>query len=160
MYLLLPIPFSIAACYTDLKTRKIKNYITYPLIFLGVFINTFSNGLQGFKESMLGILLAVIITSIIPVFRLGGGDLKLVMGYGAFLTVKKCLVFYFFFILFVLLGNIFFVIKKEGFKFFVSELKLEIKSLGLYKAGFDKIPGAFFLLGAYLVTLTCFCNIF
>lgn len=159
MHLLLPIPFSIMACYTDFKMGKIKNYITYPLILTGICVNTFLNGFQGFKESILGILIAVIITSVIPAFRLGGGDLKLAMGYGAFLTMKNYVMFFFFFIFFVLLGNIFLMIKQEGFGSFISELKLEIKSLGVHKTSFKKVTGAPFLLGAYLLTVV-FLNSF
>lgn len=153
MHLLLPIPFSIAACYTDFKIGKIKNYVTYPLIFLGVFINTFLSGFQGFKGSMLGILTAVLITLIIPIAKLGGGDLKLVMGYGAFLTIKNYIVFFFFYSLFVLLGSMFLLIKERGIKSFILDLKLEIKTFGRYKTRCKEIPGAPFLLGAYLATI-------
>ena len=153
MHLLLPVLFSIAACYTDLKTRKIKNYITYPLIFLGVFINTFLNGLKGFAMSITGILSIVILISIISITKLGGGDLKLAMGYGTFLTSKNHIMFIFFFLLFVLIGNIFLLIREKGFKNFISELKLEIKTLGFYKTSFNKVPGAPFLLGAYILTI-------
>ncbi len=156
MHLLLPIPLSIVACYTDIRTRKIKNYITYPLILLGVFINTFLSGFNGFKESILGILFAIIITALIPVLKLGGGDLKLAMAYGAFLTYKNYIVFFFLFILLTVLGNVFLLIKKEGVKVFLTELKLEFRSFGTYKTKLDKITGAPFLLGAYILTLIFF----
>lgn len=160
MHLLIPVPFSIVACYTDIRARKIKNYITYPLIFLGVFINTFLNGFQGFKESILGILIMTIVLSIIPVAKLGGGDLKLAMGYGTFLGKEKYIMFYFLFLLFTLLGSMFFLIKKEGLKSFFSDLKLEIKTFGRHKTKFKEIPGAPFMLGAYLVVTVFFSGLF
>lgn len=153
MHLLLPIPFSIIACYTDIKTGKIKNYITYPLILLGIFFNCLNNDFQGFTRSLLGIFAVFLVTSLIPVFKLGGGDLKLAMGYAAFLKYEKMLTFFFFFILFTVIGNIVCFICKEGFRSFLSELKQEVKTLGLYKTQFNKIVGAPFLLGAYIITI-------
>ena len=100
----------------------------------------------------------ILITLIIPITKLSGGDLKLAMGYGAFLTVRNYIVFFFFYSLFVLLGSIFLLIKKEGFKSFFSDLKLEIKTFGRHKTGCREILGAPFLLGAYLATLICSYN--
>lgn len=153
MSLLVPIPFSIIACYTDIKTRKIKNYITYPLIFIGVFLNTYLYGLEGLKGSIAGVFIASLITSMIPLFRLGGGDLKLAMGYGAFLQSEKVLSFLLYFVLFTVIGNLVIFIYKRGIKEFISELRGEIRCFGTYRAEFSKIVGGPFLLGAYVVTL-------
>lgn len=153
MILLIPIPFSIIACYTDIKTRKIKNYITYPLILSGIFLNSFINSFEGFKGSLLGIFIVVLITSLVPVFRLGGGDLKLAMAYGAFLKDDNILMFLDIFIIFTVLGNFIFFIRNRGLKCFFSELLYEIKTFGIYKTHLDKLPGAPFLVGAYILTI-------
>lgn len=69
----------IAGLY-DLKTNRIPNLITLPLILTGLINNTYSRGYTGLQESLLGI---VILTSILFIpFALGGlgaGDVKLMI---------------------------------------------------------------------------------
>lgn len=153
MNLLIPIPLSIIACYSDIKTRKIKNYITYPIISMGIFTNFYLKGFEGFKASIIGVFLILFLVSLVPVFRMGGGDLKLAMGYGAFLQKDKALMYFFLFLLLTVVGNILFYLFNKGIKAFLCDVKYEIKSFGLYKAQFDKLAGGPFLFAAYILTL-------
>jgi prepilin peptidase CpaA len=74
----------VAACATDLRTRRIPNVLTLPAIVLGVVdgvrVTTWWHGLAG-------VLVAFLLAA--PAWRMGGamraGDVKLLMAAGAFL---------------------------------------------------------------------------
>jgi len=70
--------------YTDIKERKIKNYITFPLMGIGLIYNVCIAGLSGAWFSLKGILLSAILT--LPLSLVGGfgmGDVKLFMAIGS-----------------------------------------------------------------------------
>lgn len=67
----------IVSVYTDTKYRKIKNFIVFPMMACGIFLS-FENGIKGFGQCLLSILLIFIICSIFCVTgMLGYGDKKL-----------------------------------------------------------------------------------
>lgn len=80
------------AVFTDLRTRKILNLVTYPGALIGLILNClafYPDMLQGFTFSISGMLLGVLIF-FLP-FSLGGlgaGDLKLLGVIGAFMGFK------------------------------------------------------------------------
>ncbi|WP_459195617.1 prepilin peptidase [Wukongibacter baidiensis] len=151
MIYLIPIPFSLVACYTDYRFKKIKNLNTYPLILIGILINTYYKGFEGFKHSALGILYAVFLVTLISSFiRLGGGDVKLIMGYASVLGKEGIQNLLITFIILSILSNIARTIKENGIKEFINEIRTEIRFLGIYKHKFKKNIGAPLLLGAYL----------
>ena len=70
--------------YTDLTQRKIYNWITVPAMALGLILNTWQNGFDGFMQAWLGWAVGLLIF-FIP-FLLGGisaGDIKLLAAVGA-----------------------------------------------------------------------------
>lgn len=72
------------AVLTDLRSRRIQNRLTYPLIALGLLANGASGGWSGLSSSLLGCLLGFGLL-ILPCLRgaMGMGDLKLLMAIGA-----------------------------------------------------------------------------
>lgn len=72
----------IFCCYTDIKERKIKNFITFPLMLIGIIFNIIEmQSIQGMFFSFKGIIfifLTCILVSIVGGF--GFGDTKLLMG--------------------------------------------------------------------------------
>lgn len=69
---------------TDLFTRKIYNYLTFPAIGLGMAIGIWQGGWNGLSQSLGGILTGV--SFLLPFFLaggVGGGDLKLLAAVGA-----------------------------------------------------------------------------
>jgi prepilin peptidase CpaA len=75
----------VAAC-TDLRDRKIPNWLTVPGIFAGIALNSYFRGWQGTKTSLEGAGLALLVMLPLVLLRaLGGGDWKLMGAVGAFL---------------------------------------------------------------------------
>lgn len=151
MIYLVPIPFSLIACYTDYKFKKIKNINTYTLILTGLLINIYLKGFKGLKYSILSILYAVFLISLVFSFiRLGGGDIKLIMGYASILGKDYIKCFLIIFLVLSIVSNIVRTIKENGIKGFKEEIKTEIKFMGIYRHKFKRRIGAPLLLGAYL----------
>ena len=73
------------AAIRDIKKKVIPNIITYPLIAGGLILNTVLFGLEGFKNSVFGLLILIAILFIPFAFGwLGAGDVKLYAGIAAF----------------------------------------------------------------------------
>ena len=79
----------IIAAVTDLRFRKIPNWLTYPTMMVGIAYHTSMNGFSGFLFSLEG--LAVGIGVFIVPFLMGGmgaGDAKLMGAVGGLLGPK------------------------------------------------------------------------
>jgi prepilin peptidase CpaA len=63
---------------TDLKNRRIYNYILLPALILALFIAYFNNGWLGIINSFKGLVLGLLLL-LVPYLKggLGGGDVKL-----------------------------------------------------------------------------------
>jgi prepilin peptidase CpaA len=73
------------AGWTDLRARRIPNWITVPAFVVGVVVNTILNGRDGLKAALLGAVLGFGL--LLPFYLLrsmGAGDLKFVVALGAF----------------------------------------------------------------------------
>ena len=69
---------SAAGAYTDYKTGLIYDYITYPLIALGVLLNLFEP--NPFLALSVGVIVFLIGLALYHLGKLGGGDVKLFTG--------------------------------------------------------------------------------
>ena len=77
--------FALAAGITDLRWRRIPNWLTYPAIPLAILLHTLADGWHGARLSLLGTALGLgILLPFVLLRSLGGGDWKLVGGLGAF----------------------------------------------------------------------------
>jgi|SRR5690242_20573701 len=75
----------VAAC-TDLRDRKIPNWLTVPGIFAGIALNSYLRGWHGTRTSIEGAGLALLVMLPLVLLRaLGAGDWKLMGAVGAFL---------------------------------------------------------------------------
>ncbi len=77
---------AVVACWCDLTTRRIPNWLTFPAALLGLAIATVGHGGQGAIASGLGVLVGVLL--FFPIFALkglGAGDVKLLGALGAWL---------------------------------------------------------------------------
>jgi len=75
---------SVVASITDLKDSKIYNWLTLPVIILGLVLNVIFGGWDGLIHSLLGIALGCGFL-ILGFFwgGIGAGDIKMMMGVGA-----------------------------------------------------------------------------
>ncbi len=80
---------SVAAAATDLRSGRIPNWLTLPLVALGLLVNAAMRGRWGATESAVGLLLCAGVPW--AVFRIsggrgiGGGDVKLFGALGSLL---------------------------------------------------------------------------
>jgi len=75
-----------AACWFDVRTRRIPNGLTFPGAALGLVASTLAHGPQGTMTSVAGLILGVAL--FFPLFLLrglGAGDVKLMGALGAWL---------------------------------------------------------------------------
>jgi prepilin peptidase CpaA len=76
----------IIATISDIRSRKIPNWLVVPLLLSGVVVSTAVEGWHGLAQSALGILLAAVAVGIF--YWLGGmgmGDVKLCAAIGAWI---------------------------------------------------------------------------
>lgn len=82
----------IAACVDDLRRRRIANWIPASAWVSGMALQTWQQGWRGTGSALLGTVLGA---GVFLVFYLlggmGGGDVKLMAGFGALLGAKRLL---------------------------------------------------------------------
>ena len=72
------------ASFTDLRWRRIPNYLTFPAIVFGLVTHTTDRGWEGLLLSISGLLLAPCVLSLLHLGRGPGmGDIKLAAALGA-----------------------------------------------------------------------------
>ena len=77
--------FALAAGITDLRWRRIPNWLTYPAVPVAIALHAAAGGWRGAKLSILGAALGLgLLLPFVLIRSLGGGDWKLVGGLGAF----------------------------------------------------------------------------
>jgi len=80
------------ATVTDLRERRVPNWLVFPFILAGAAANAASGGWLGLAHSGLGILLAAALMG--PLYVVGGmgmGDVKLCAGLGAWVGAHQLL---------------------------------------------------------------------
>ncbi|HME33955.1 MAG TPA: A24 family peptidase [Candidatus Sulfotelmatobacter sp.] len=76
---------SLVAAWTDLRSRRIPNWLTAPGLLIGVGANTALSGWSGLKASLLGAAVGLALLLPFVLLRsLGAGDWKLAGALGAF----------------------------------------------------------------------------
>lgn len=75
----------MAAGWTDLRSRRIPNWLTVPGLAIGMAANTILGGWSGLKASLLGAALGLgLLLPFVLLRALGAGDWKLAGALGAF----------------------------------------------------------------------------
>jgi prepilin peptidase CpaA len=75
-----------AAAISDLRSRRIPNWLTFSAALLGVVLSTVTSGVHGLVSGVLGLLLGVAFLIVFYAFGgMGAGDVKLMGVVGSFL---------------------------------------------------------------------------
>lgn len=81
----LAVAFAITAGISDLRSRRIPNWLTVPGLLVGIAANAAASGWSGVRTSLLGAGLGLLVLLPFVVIRsLGAGDWKLAGALGAF----------------------------------------------------------------------------
>jgi prepilin peptidase CpaA len=76
---------AVIAGVTDLRSRRIPNWLTVPALLVGLIANTVLGGWAGLKTALLGAALGLVLLLPFVLLRsLGAGDWKLAGALGAF----------------------------------------------------------------------------
>jgi prepilin peptidase CpaA len=82
--------FALTAGVTDLRWRRIPNWLTYPAIPGAIILHAIAGGWPGAELSLKGTALGLgILLPFVLIRSLGGGDWKLVGGLGAFFGAQR-----------------------------------------------------------------------
>ena len=82
----------ILALISDIKLYKIKNIIILPFIIIGIMTNILNSGLYGFRNSLIGVAVPVVVLIILYALKmLGAGDIKLFGAIGSIMGYEFCL---------------------------------------------------------------------
>ena len=147
----LPLPLLIIAAVFDLRERRIPNWVTYITVISPLALHVVFGQFRGLINSFSGLIFVTLIFSILPGLRLGGGDLKLAAGIGAWIGFDQVLWFVFYTFALILAASITVTCLREGRKGVVKRLQTEIKTLGTISLPLAEVPGAPVMLTAYLL---------
>lgn len=146
---LIPFPFLVWALITDYGTRKIYNCTTYPLMGIGLLAQWYHHGVVGIAGGASAILLFMLLSSIYKAVRMGGGDLKLILGCLLFLDVSTSGLFIILvFVLSALLAMAQYA-GLQGFSSLLGILKLDLMTAGNAPQEAVHVLGAQVILLAY-----------
>lgn len=94
-FLVMAAAFTLCCLVTDLRTRRIPNWLTVPTFGLGLLIHIVSGGIQGLGFSLLGFVTGFGILFVLWLIGGGGGgDVKMMGALGAWLGAWLTLVIF------------------------------------------------------------------
>lgn len=159
----------LIGAWTDWKERKVFNKHTYPLIVIGLVTHTIAVGWPGLLDGALAVVIALFVGILLMVFfRVGGGDIKLLMGVGAALGLSGLLQVAWYSVwvgaalglalalfngyLWVMLGNVYRYLRGV-FRMIIYKTKMVREELDVDDER-NKVPFAIAILGGVILTLT------
>ena len=129
------------ASFTDIRSQKIPNLLTYPTIILSLLYNLFTKGPEGLLLSLAGLVIGLFFF-MIPYLKggIGAGDVKLMGAVGAALGPKFVInAFLFTGIIGGVYALVIFLIYFDALKLFIARTRTMVKTL-LSTGNFIFIP--------------------
>ena len=81
------------ATFTDLRSRRIPNWLVYPFMLVGFGVSGWLHGVHGIVESLEGFALGAVIFGILSLMGgMGMGDVKMLAGIGAWIGPSQLMV--------------------------------------------------------------------
>ncbi len=81
------------ATFTDLRSRRIPNWLVYPFMLVGLCVSGWFHGVHGIFDSLEGFALGAVIFGILSMMGgMGMGDVKLLAGIGAWIGPSQLMV--------------------------------------------------------------------
>lgn len=147
--LLIPLPFLLWALYTDLRMRKIRNAVTYPLILIGLVVQLQGNGLIGLAGCLAGLCVYGLLSARLRTMRIGGGDMKLVVGCLMFMDIRTSETFILMLFFVSALLGIFQYARRDGLWSLMQLLKADILTAGRAPWESVHVTGGLVIITAY-----------
>lgn len=130
-----PLLFLLLASWTDIRTRKIKNYTTYPMFVLGLGAAAYSGGASGLIYALGAGAALGFAVYFVPGFVVGTGDIKLAAACGSWIVnFYPALFFLLFTIVLVTFCNIAVLLRARGFRSVIEQIRYELISLFYLKS--------------------------
>ncbi|MFC5863788.1 prepilin peptidase [Acidicapsa dinghuensis] len=80
------------ATFTDLRSRRIPNWLVFPFLALGFIAPAVANGWHSLTQSLEGFALGILVYGALAIFGgMGMGDVKLVAAIGAWVGPRQLL---------------------------------------------------------------------
>jgi len=80
------------ATFTDLRSRRIPNWLVLPFMAAGICVSAWTSGLHGLGQSLGGLGLGALLFGVLTFMGgMGMGDVKMMLMAGAFLGLKRTL---------------------------------------------------------------------
>lgn len=81
------------ATVTDLRSRRVPNWLVLPFLPLGIAVSAWFHGWHGVEQSLAGAGLAIVIFGVLYwKFGMGAGDVKLAVAIGAWIGPNQFLI--------------------------------------------------------------------
>ena len=79
--------FVIIATIQDIKEYKIKNRLILTVLIMGLMLSTFTNGIHGLADSVLGMITPLVLFPLFALRMIGAGDIKAFCALGAIVGI-------------------------------------------------------------------------
>jgi prepilin peptidase CpaA len=83
----------VVATVTDLRSRKIPNWLTLPFLLAGLVVSVWTGGLHGLEKSLAGLAVGVAFFAVLCLMGgMGMGDVKLCAAIGAWIGPSQMVI--------------------------------------------------------------------
>jgi prepilin peptidase CpaA len=83
----------VVATITDLHSRRIPNWLTFPFLLVGLGVSAWTGGLHGLEKSLAGLAVGLVFFGVLGLMGgMGMGDVKLCAAIGAWIGPSQMVI--------------------------------------------------------------------